>query len=214
MQFLMRMLGEILRIPVVLIWRLSGWRTTPFPNQPARFIIIGAPHTAYIDYWHALATAAYHRRRLNVTVKAELFFFPLGPILKALGGVPIERDKSKGMVQQTAERIRNAERMSMSFTPEGTRSYTDYWKTGFYYTALAAEVPILMAYFDYDNKIVHLSELFFPTGDIDADLDVFRAFYNDPAKGNPRYLEKKSAIRWKPKTEQPDPADIAEPPPA
>src|SRR5690606_29808193 len=114
------------------------------------------------------------RRKIYVTVKKELFFPPLGWLLKALGGIPVDRHNSQNLVGQLAEKIKNSERMVLLFTPDGSRSYRPYWKSGFYWTAVEAGVPIILGIPDFRTKVINLDTKFMPSGDIETDFAMIR----------------------------------------
>ncbi|MEM9950732.1 MAG: 1-acyl-sn-glycerol-3-phosphate acyltransferase [Chloroflexota bacterium] len=170
MKFIQRILFEIFRFPIAMFWRLRGWRINRETIEDDVAVLTGAPHTSNWDYMNFLLAAITLRRKIFVTIKSELFFFPLGPILKALGGIPIYRDRSHNLVDDLAERLRNADRMLLLFTPDGTRSYRPYWKTGFYWAAKEAGVPIILGVANYKDKTVDLQYQFMPSGDIEADF--------------------------------------------
>src|SRR5690606_23531305 len=123
---------------IMILWGLSGWKMSkPQPIPPdKRLVVTGAPHTTNWDYYLFLIAIFYLRRRPYVTVKKELFFPPVGWFIKLFGGVPINRQNPKGVTHQITEKVKNTEPILMVFTPEGTRSHTDHWKTGFYRVAL------------------------------------------------------------------------------
>lgn len=185
--YLHRLILSSLATPLLVIWRLWGWRVEhDLPNIP-RYVILGVPHTTNWDYLHMLAVAMHARRRPHVTVKHTLFRGPVGWFIKFAGGIPIDRTRSSNVVEQLAARLKAAERMILVFTPEGTRSKSPHWKTGFYYTALKAGVPIVCAYIDYRRKCVGSGLVIQPTGDIHADFIHIRAFYE--THGYPKYPE-------------------------
>ncbi len=99
-----------------------------------------------------------------------MFFPPFGSILKAMGGIPVDRKANNNFTEQAVDYFKNNESMYMVFTPEGTRSYNSNWKKGFYYIALKAKVPIYIGYMDYQRKIGGFDSLFIPTGNVDADI--------------------------------------------
>jgi len=167
---------EIVRFPLAMIWRLMGWRINRKMIEDDKVVLTGAPHTSNWDYMHFLFAAITLRRKIYVTIKKELFFFPLGFILKALGGIPVDRHNSSNLVDDLAERIKNSKRIVLLFTPDGTRSYQPYWKTGFYWVAKKAGVPIMLGIPDYKKKFVHLDYKFMPSGDIEADFEVIREY--------------------------------------
>lgn len=195
MKWLQQIILEIFRYPILGLWYLSGWRTeSDFPPDE-KLVLTGAPHTSNWDYIVALLAAYEQRRRLNVTIKSELFFPPLGWILRGLGGVPIERSKSQNLVDQIADRFNETDRMIMIFTPEGTRSYTDYWKTGFYWAAVEAKVRILCVAINWEQKRVHFGLVFEPSGDIEADFEKIKAYQEKYGSGLKPENESKIALR-------------------
>ncbi|MBP1687287.1 MAG: glycerol acyltransferase [Deltaproteobacteria bacterium] len=178
-----------------LLFRLCGWRTEGGVHQPPRFVVIAAPHTSN---WDALVmvTAAYiFRVRMMWFVKAEAFFFPLGPILRFFGGIPIDRSARHNMVGQAVERFRQSDRLILAVPPEATRKRSAFWKTGFYHIARGAGVPIVLGYLDYRRKVAGLGPAFTPTGDVDADFKVFEKFY---ATITPKFPDLRGAVVPKP----------------
>jgi 1-acyl-sn-glycerol-3-phosphate acyltransferase len=115
--------------------------------------------------------------------KASLFRWPFGWFMRWLGGIPVDRSRSNDLVAASALALTEAPgAMQLIVPPEGTRGRTRYWKTGFYYIAAAARVPIVMAYMDYERKVSGLGPIFVPTGDIEADMARIKSFYA-PFKG-------------------------------
>jgi len=174
-----------------LAFRLAGWHTegTPPPND--RFVIIAAPHTSNWDAVILLVAARIFDLPLAWFVKDAWFRFPLGPIMRRLGGVPIDRSAHHGVVEQAIAQLQSSERLALAVPPEGTRGRTPHWKTGFYHIARGAKVPIVLGFIDYGRKVAGLGPAFTPTGDLERDFEVFRAFYD---KVQPRFPEKKGAI--------------------
>lgn len=194
MKTLQRLLIELIRKPLLWLW--WGWRgwevRQPLSDDIDKFIIAAAPHTTNWDYIHLLAGALYIHRRPNVTIKSELFFPPLGWILRALGGISIDRSGSYNVVDQLVAEIKAADRFMMVFTPEGTRSYNKAWKTGFYYTALKADVPIVCATIHYEEKWVEFGLILEPTGDIVADFEKIADYFD--GHGRALYPEKRNPV--------------------
>ena len=174
MTFIGRILFEIFRFPLVFLWKLAGWRLTQDAIEDDKIVLTGAPHTSNWDYLHFLMAALTLRRKIYVTIKQELFFPPLGWILKALGGIPVDRHNSQNLVDELAQRIRESERMVLLFTPDGSRSYRPYWKSGFYWTALEAGVPIMLGIPDFRTKLINLDTKFVPSGNIEEDFVMIR----------------------------------------
>lgn len=168
-------------VPMRLIWKVTGWRFEGDPRAKVRpfkkLIILGVPHTTNWDYWLMLNTSLYVFRRPYTTVKIELLKPPIGWFIRAAGGIGIDRSKREGVSDQLAQRLREADKMMLVFTPEGTRSYRPYWRTGFYYTAHKAGVPIVCAYADYPRRVLGVGLVLHTTGDIEADFAQIRDFY-------------------------------------
>lgn len=199
-QSLQRGALEVVRFFFIGLWHLGGWRLIQGLPELDKYVIIAVPHTANIDYYHMLTVMIHERRFPNVTVKDSWMKTPIiGPIMKALGGIPIDRSKSHNLSDQLAEKLRAAKRMALIFTPEGTRGRTEYWRTGFYYTAYKAGVPIACAYVDYPRKIVSIDLVLEPTGNIEADFEIIKAYYE--ANGVGKYPQNKSVLALKPRSE-------------
>ena len=168
-----------------LIFRLVGWRVTgDIPNLP-KMLLVGAPHTSNWDgaifYVFTLAV----RTHIHFIGKHTLFKPPFGGIMRWAGGVPVNRATTVNAVDQVVAAFNASERMTLIIAPEGTRSRTNYWKTGFYYIALKAQVPIVLAYVDYPRKRCGVGPHFMPTGDIQADFKVIQDFYADKVGRHP-----------------------------
>jgi len=181
-----------------LIFWIFGWRMTgEVPNFP-KMLMIGAPHTSNWDgavfYLFSLSVRAH----IQFLGKHTLFKPPFGTLMRWAGGVPINRETSVNAVDQVVEAFNSHERMALIIAPEGTRSYTPYWKTGFYYIALEAHVPIVMVYDDYPRKLCGVGPYFMPTGDIDADFKLIQDFYKDKVG---RYPKQQGPIVLPPKEE-------------
>ena len=117
---------------------------------------------------------------VKILIKKELFFFPMGIFLKAVGGVPVDRKGGKtNITGQIAKKFAEQDKLCVLFTPEGTRSYNPNWKKGFYYLAIKADVPIFLGYIDYKHKTGGIKKKFVPTGDVNKDLEEIKAFYKD-----------------------------------
>ena len=172
--------------------RSVGWRVAIEQPPPAKCVIIGAHHTTGWDLPAGLLLAWAGDLHLRWMAKDALFRFPLGGLLKALGGIPVHRHARGGFVDQMAAAFDRASALRLGLTPEGTRAEISHWKTGFYYIALKARVPIVMAYADYPSRVLGLGPTMSPTGDIEADFDIFRGFY---ANITGKYPERHGVIR-------------------
>lgn len=182
-----------------LLFRLAGWKTEGTVHQPSRFVVIAAPHTSNWDAFIMVTAAYVFRVKISWFVKDAAFFFPLGPIVRAFGGVPIDRTARRNVVGQAVDRFEQSGRLILAVPPEATRKKSTSWKTGFYHIARGARVPIVLGYVDYGRKVAGLGPAFMPTGDIEADFLVFEEFY---AAVTPKFPDQRGAVRV-------DPAAIA-----
>ena len=164
--------------------KLTGWKVEgALPPQAAKSVFIAAPHTSNWDLPYTLMVAFALRLNPYWMGKHTIFKAPFGPIMRWLGGIAVNRDQANNLVAASAQAIREADGpVQLIVPPEGTRSKTRYWKTGFYYIAQTAGVPIVMAYMDYATKRSGLGPLFQPTGGVEADMAAIKAFYA-PFKG-------------------------------
>ncbi|MDE0546874.1 1-acyl-sn-glycerol-3-phosphate acyltransferase [Microbacterium sp. C7(2022)] len=168
-----------------LYWACSRWKlsTTPAPTEPS--ILIGAPHTSNWDFVLMLAIAWRLRIRTHWLGKDSLFRGWRGPIMRALGGIPVDRRNPQGLVADIVERRRSGEMFSLVVTPEGTRGSGTYWKSGFYRIARDADMPVVLGYVDRTTMTTGLGQTVHLTGDVSADMDVVRAFYADKSGMRP-----------------------------
>ncbi len=159
------------------VLRLLGWDFEgEIPNLP-KMVVIGAPHTSNWDFLVGMATLLGLGFGVQWIGKHTLFRPPFGGVMRLLGGVPVNRETSKGLVAQVVEEFKQRERFALGVAPEGTRKRVEKWKTGFYFMAHGAGVPILPAFFDYPRKRVGVGPLLHHSGDLEADLATLRAFY-------------------------------------
>ena len=174
------------------VLRAGGWKT-PLTYPPApKYVLIGAPHTSNWDFFYFLLLKFSIDLKLNWIGKASLFRWPVGFLMRRLGGIPVERSSSNDFVTQIVESFNKVNRLIVTIAPEGTRSKAEYWKTGFYYIALGAGVPISLGYIDYQTKEVGIGPYFFPTGDIQADFLKIKEFY---ASKRGKHPERQGKIR-------------------
>lgn len=161
----------------VTILRLFGWKLdVVLPNQP-KMVVIAAPHTSNWDFVFGLAAILALQIRLHWFGKHTIFQEPFKGLLVKLGGIPIDRTASVGVVEQTTQQFQQKAQLLIGLAPEGTRSLAPKWKSGFYQIANAAQVPILVAYLDYRRKVIGLGPLVQPCGDYKADLALIQDFY-------------------------------------
>jgi 1-acyl-sn-glycerol-3-phosphate acyltransferase len=153
-------------------WKIEG----ECPNIP-KYVMIAAPHTSNWDFVIALAIIFVYRINIQIMMKDTWFFWPLGPIFRWLGVMPINRSNTINVVSQCIEDFRQNEEKRLMVPPSGTRKKVLYWKTGFYRIAHGAGVPIAMGFLDYRRKRGGIGPVFHPTGDIDRDMEIVRDFY-------------------------------------
>ncbi len=177
-------INTLLRGFSITFLKLAGWKVQgSLPPDGSKSVLIAAPHTSNWDLPYTLMVAFSLRLHVYWMGKEQLFKPPFRSVMMWLGGIRVDRAKSTNLVAASVEAIKAADGpMQLIVPPEGTRSKTRYWKTGFYYIAVGAQVPIVMAYMDYDKKISGLGPVFQPTGDLEADMDAIKAFYA-PFKG-------------------------------
>jgi len=180
--------GMVQRVSGWLI-RLIGWKVVGTWPPVDKCVFMVAPHTSNWDFPIGLCAGFSSGILLawpyGFMMKDVMFRGPLGPIMRWLGGLSIDRSRPHAAVPQMAQVIAERERFILAVTPEGTRSHRPHWKSGFYYISLEAKVPIVPVAFDYGLKEVGLGEPITLSGDREADVEVFRRFYQDVAPKRP-----------------------------
>jgi 1-acyl-sn-glycerol-3-phosphate acyltransferase len=168
------------------ILRLLGWQTNAvLPEGVNKAVLIVAPHTSTWDFVIGKMTFWSSKARIRVLIKKEAFFFPLGWLLRQLGGVPVARGQKNNLVEQVTELFNTNPILVVVITPEGTRRKVRHWKKGFYHIAMAAGVPIALGFIDYARKTGGIGPLFYPTGNYDKDMAVIMDFYKDKKGRHP-----------------------------
>jgi 1-acyl-sn-glycerol-3-phosphate acyltransferase len=163
---------------VRLLLFLVGWKVVPGSPDVPKYVLIAAPHTSNWDAVLLLMAAALLRIQIFFLGKDALFPPLLAPVTRWLGGIPVDRTRSTHLVAHVARQFEENEQLIIVVPPEGTRSRSDRWKTGFYYMAVEAGVPIALGYLDYKTKRAGIGPLFYPTGSIEDDLPKIREFYS------------------------------------
>jgi 1-acyl-sn-glycerol-3-phosphate acyltransferase len=159
------------------VLRLARWRTVG--TLPARGIVVGAPHTSNWDWVFSLLLAWSQGHHPRIMVKKEFFSGPLAPVLRATGGISIDRSNPGADVKAIVQRIADSDEFLLAIAAEGTRSKADHWKSGFYRLSQQTGLPITLAFIDGPSRTVGAGPTFTPTGDLGADMDRIRAFYAD-----------------------------------
>ncbi|MDO6759553.1 1-acyl-sn-glycerol-3-phosphate acyltransferase [Tamlana sp. 2_MG-2023] len=162
-------------------WRIIG-NTNFSKNTVKKAILIAAPHTSWHDFYIGVLMRAVVQLKSNFIAKKELFVFPLGWFLRAVGGSPINRQENENKVDAIAKLFDDKEEFRIALAPEGTRQKVEKFRTGFYYIAKKANVPIIMFTLDYENKQNLVSEPFYPTDNIEEDFKYIYSFF-DNVKG-------------------------------
>ena len=155
-----------------------GWKIiNDFPKLK-KYVIIAAPHTSWQDFPIAIMAKFIKGAKVNYIGKASLFKWPFGFLFRWLGGAPVDRTKNTNLVDQIVEIFNAKEQFILGMSPEGTRKKIDKWKTGFYYIAKGANVPVVMATLDFANKEIRISEPYYLTNEIDSDMQYFYSYFD------------------------------------
>ncbi len=169
---------DVLRFISRLVLKMTGWRVVgPLPDIH-KYLIIAAYHTSNWDFVIGLCAAFVLRIKTYWIGKDSLFRPPFHWFFRWVGGIPTNRDRSQNMVGRIIEVFEEHKNMIIALAPEGTRKRMPYWKSGFYHIALGAGIPIVLAFIDYPSKSCGIGEVFYPTGDMEADMKQIRAFYS------------------------------------
>jgi 1-acyl-sn-glycerol-3-phosphate acyltransferase len=155
-----------------------GWKITgTFDRSIKKCVLIVVPHTSWFDFFIGVFFRGTYPIEINFLAKQELFRFPLGSYLKWMGGIPLNRNKNENKVEAIAKIYDTKEEMRLSLSPEGTRKKVTQWKSGYYYIAQKANVPILPIGFDYENKQVIIFDAFSVTNDFEKDSTYLESLF-------------------------------------
>ncbi len=169
----------------ILMW-IAGWRVEgKLPDLP-KYLIVGAPHTSNWDFLLFLGVIFRLKANVKYMGKAELFRSPLGWFFYWCGGIPVDRKKSTGLVEQMVEACNKSDRFILTIAPEGTRHGVKEWKRGFYHIAKGAGIPIVMAKVDSKKKAMHVGDIFYLTDDMEADMKAIQDRFTGMVGINPR----------------------------
>ncbi len=170
-------LTPLLRGLTSLIMKLAGWRVEGSVPQNSKYIWIGAPHTSNWDFLLLLAMGLCLKEEFHFMGKADLFRSPFGFFFYWCGGIPVDRSKPNGLVEQMIEKMNSAPNFNLAIAPEGTRDLVKRWKTGFYHIAKGANAPIVLGYVDAKRKVIGAGDVFIPTDDMEADMRAIQSYY-------------------------------------
>jgi 1-acyl-sn-glycerol-3-phosphate acyltransferase len=179
--------------PLVLVGRaalrLMGWRMVGALPPLSCYILVVAPHTSNWDFFVGLAAKFALGLRAQWLGKHTIFRGPIGWMLRAVGGIPVDRSRPDGVIEGVLEGMQGAPTFVLALAPEGTRKYIDHWKTGFYRIAVAAQVPVVPVTFDWSTRTIGLTEPpFTVTGDASADIAHLRSLYRKNMARRPEYF--------------------------
>lgn len=161
-----------------ILFKILGWKVeNTFPTDLKKYVLIVAPHTSWVDFPIGVLINYATGLRANFIAKASLFKFPHGYLFRALGGTPVDRSKNNNLVDSIVDIFDSKDRFVLALSPEGTRKKVEKWKTGFYYIAKGAKVPIVSATLDFEHKKMVVSKPFYTTNDIDGDFKELQSFF-------------------------------------
>lgn len=159
--------------------KMMGWKIeVSFDPAIKKAVVIVVPHTSWHDFYIGVFTRRILGVQINYIAKKELFQWPFGWYFKWMGGAPLDRTSGQNNVEAIAQIFKKHDEFRLAMSPEGTRKKVLIWKTGYYYIAMAANVPIICVGFDYAKKKVIINKPFYPKGNIDEDTIILRSFFN------------------------------------
>ena len=176
----------MIKIRRYIFFNIIKWKIIGDTDFPKKCILIAAPHTHWVDFFIAIfARSLFKQKKVSFIGKKELFKFPLKYFLEWLGGMPVNRGSNSNSVDSIVEIFNKNKTFILGISPEGTRKKVNKWKTGFYYIAKGANVPIVMATLDFGNKQIKISKAYTLSEDMDADFKYFHAFFSHVKGKNP-----------------------------
>ncbi|QTD49395.1 lysophospholipid acyltransferase family protein [Sulfidibacter corallicola] len=178
--------------------KLLGFKAVGEIPTEAKVITLAVPHTTNWDLPNMLFYCFSTDQRISFMMKASVFRWPFGGFFRAMGGIPIDRSKKNDTVAQMVKAFEESDYLNVVIPPEGTRGRRDYWKTGFYYIALEANIPIVLGFLDYARKEVGYGPVLHPTGDIEKDFEKIAAYYKERGVQG-KYPKNQSEIRPRPR---------------
>lgn len=167
----------IQRIGKYLLFKVMGFTVNETVKRPNKYVIALAPHTSNWDFVIGQLYSMAEGVQCDFMMKKEWFFWPLGPIFRKLGGVPVQRSKQTSLTDQLAQAATERNEFRLCITPEGTRKLQPEWKKGFYYIALKAGIPILLYGLDYKRKLIQCTKMIMPSGNIDTEMREIKEYF-------------------------------------
>lgn len=179
------MIGFLKRI-FAWYFTFKGWKIEGgIPRDVKKCVLVAAPHTSNWDFIFGLGALQLYKYDVKYLAKKELFFFPFRKVFLDLGGIPVDRSKSNSLVDSLVDLINSREELVLLFPPEATRKPVTKWKSGFYWAALKAKVPIALGILDYKKKTANIGLIFQPSGDKEKDWEIIRNYYKDASAKHP-----------------------------
>lgn len=169
-----------------LLYKVMGWRYETTQPMPDKYVIALAPHTSNWDFLIGQLHCRAENYQCNFMMKKFWFFWPLGILMRRLGGIPVERSKKMSLTDQLAAEARTRDEFHLCITPEGTRKRAPEWKKGFYYIALKADIPILLFSMDYKQKLIRCTKSIMPNGDLDAQMEEIKDYFRNVKGKHPK----------------------------
>lgn len=161
-----------------LLFKLRGWKITGgIPKDVKKCVLVAAPHTSNWDFVYGLAGIAFYGYHVRYLIKKQAYRFPLKSLIDKTGGIPVDRSKHNNLVDALADEFKKRDELILMIPPEGTRKLVEKWKTGFYYTAVKANVPILLGYLDYKTRVASIDTLLWPSNNPEEDFKKIKEFY-------------------------------------
>lgn len=181
----------------VLCCKILGWSIHGERPVEKKVMLLGAPHTSNLDYFLTLALIHHYQLPLRYLIKDNAFKGPMAPLLRSLGGIPVNRRESNKLVDTMVETVKAQDEIALGVLPEGTRKYVDYWKSGFYWIARGADLPIYPVKVDGTNRRLELGPALLTSGDIEEDVALLAEFFGDTKGVKP---ENSGPVRVRPQS--------------
>lgn len=172
------------------VLKLMGWKIGKVLPEIPKCVIAVAPHTSNSDFIIGKLAYTAIGRTANFLIKKSWFVFPFNHLFNSIGGIPVDRDRRTSITEKMAVEFEKRDKFQLALTPEGTRKRVNKWKKGFYFIALNAKVPIVLVALDYGTKTVSFLDTFYPTGDIEGDIQIIRSKYNNVEARHPEQFVK------------------------
>lgn len=182
------LLSRIVHRLLVALYRLRGWKIEGRRPAERKFVILGAPHTSNWDFIFFLGATHELGVRPSFMGKTSLFKWPMTDFMFDMGGIPVDRSKRGNYVEQVADAFARADDLALVIAPEGSRTSSGTWRSGFYHIAMAAGVPIVPAWVDNETMRGGMGEPLYPTGDYTADVARLAAYYREKRPDCARFV--------------------------